>query len=258
MPPLHSPRSFARDLTVSPLRLQLRRLAPLREVSLFPRAATNVNSVPEGYGRTPSGPDPGAVVGIVLGSIAGFILLLWVIYWCVNLGNPTIIEEGSVTGASASVVSYRSRPRVHRKRRSHYSRSPHRREKIEITRRSIPIVVPSPSASLGPNEIIVEEHRSRSRTRSRSRPRSLSRSVSRPRPVHHHHRPPTTPSAPRTMSGDDEIVVLEEHTPPRRRESRGHRRRSSGGRYRDPDTRRFTGGEGSSRDRSRRRSSPRR
>ncbi|KAI1386359.1 uncharacterized protein F4822DRAFT_409809 [Hypoxylon trugodes] len=204
---------------------KLHAFATRTQQHLLPRLATDVSTVPEGYGRTPNGPEPGAVVGIVLGSIAGFILLLWLIYWCVNLGSPAPdIEEGSVgAGGSSSVVSYHSRPRIHRSSHhrsyrnggSEYSPGPSRRRKetIEITRRE-----GVRSRSPGPEQIVVEEEHT-DRTRSRSR------SVSRPRP-------------PPPRSEDDEIVVMEEHTPPRRRDSRGYRRRSSERRSTDPYRRR--------------------
>ncbi|OTB08105.1 hypothetical protein M426DRAFT_317210 [Hypoxylon sp. CI-4A] len=228
--------------------------------TLLPRLATDVSTVPEGYGRTQSGPSPGAVVGIVLGSIAGFVLLLWIIYFCVNLGGSSgDIEEGSVgAGGSSSVVSYRSRPRIHRhSRRSHSEYSPstqqqqqqrRTKETIEITRRDRrrPSVSSRSRTPERRDQIVVMEEngrssspRSTSITRSRSRSRSMS--ISRPRPP-----PPPHP--------DDEIIVLEEHTPPRR-QSRNYRRQSSERRtsavYRDD---RY----GSSRDMSRRRSSSRR
>ncbi|KAI1105859.1 hypothetical protein F4804DRAFT_98341 [Jackrogersella minutella] len=234
-----------RDPSPSPLlptKLTQKLHALASRTILRPRLATDVSTVPEGYGRTPSGPEPGAVVGIVLGSIAGFVLLLGLIYWCVNLGGPAAadIEEGSVgAGGSSSVVSYRSRPRAHRHR--HRSHSPRRRTKetIEISRRDVRRSV-SPPRTPGPDQIVVVEEHDRS-----SRSRSRSRSMSRPRP------PPV----------DDEIVVLEEHTPPRRRESRSYRRRSTerrSGHYRDVDPYRFAGGDAPSRDISRRRSSSRR
>ncbi|KAI1402128.1 hypothetical protein F4819DRAFT_485906 [Hypoxylon fuscum] len=244
MPPSLPLRSFARDVLSTPPSQPVPSTTTLTQKfhdfatrTLFPRLATDVNTVPEGYGRTPSGPDPGAVVGIVLGSIAGFLLLLCIVYWCVQLGNPTVgatLEEGSVVGGngSSSVVSYRSRPRVHRHRHSRSSRtysSPHRRTKetIEVLRRDRSARgSPSPLPRHDPDQIIVLEEHNRSRSTARSRSRS--RSVSRPRP-------PPPPS-----SGGDEIVVMEEHTPPRRRDSRSYRResrerRSSGGHYRDVD-----------------------
>ncbi|KAI2607282.1 uncharacterized protein GGS25DRAFT_495116 [Hypoxylon fragiforme] len=277
MPPTRLPRGFAHDVLLSELspRSQpsttsvttsatlVRKLHNFASRRLLPRLATGVSTVPEGYGRTPSGPSPGAVVGIVLGSVAGFVLLLLLIYWCVNLGTsaPQTVIEGSVgTGPSSSVVSYRSRPRVHRHtHRSSRQYSPHRRkETVEIVRRERDMRRSLSRASTPPRApdldqiVVVEEHDRSTIPRSRSR----SRSASRPRP----------PRAPPAPPIDDEIIVLEEHSPPRRRESRSYRRRSSerrserrssGGQYRDVDPHRYAGGDGPSRDVSRRSSSRR-
>ncbi|KAI0848301.1 hypothetical protein F5Y00DRAFT_238809 [Daldinia vernicosa] len=258
MPPLGPSRSFARDMlsglaskslpstatptSTLPLHLARKIHDFASRTLLLPRLATDVSTVPEGYGRTASGPAPGAVAGIVLGSVAGFILLLWIIYWCVNLGSPAPgLEERSVSGVggSSSVVSYRSRPRVRRHRHSHarssQQYSPHRRkETVEITRRDRAVRrsrSSSPARVPEVDQIVVLEEHDRSRSRSRPRSRSRSRSISRPRP----------PPPPPRSDGDDEIVVLEEHTPPRRG-SRGYRRRSSerrsGTQYRDVEYRR--------------------
>ncbi|RYP36447.1 hypothetical protein DL767_003410 [Monosporascus sp. MG133] len=117
---------------------------------VVPRLATGVDTVPQGYGNAPSGPAPAAVAGIVLGSVAGFVLLLLLIYFCVNLGAPrsgptmTTVEAASgsppsgrssdrrrsryaaaaaagLSAASVSVVSRHSRPRAHRRKsRGHH------------------------------------------------------------------------------------------------------------------------------------------
>ncbi|KAI1806151.1 hypothetical protein F4811DRAFT_551107 [Daldinia bambusicola] len=282
MPPLEPSRRLARDvLSHLASRSQLSTATPTTESNLnlnpnlnlaqkihafasrtlLPRLATDVSTVPEGYGRTPSGPDPGAVAGIVLGSVAGFLLLLWIIYWCVNLGTatPVIVEEASASGVgpggSSSVVSYRSRPRVHRHhRRSHHSRvsqpyaSPpmtqqqRRKETIEITRRDRVVrrsASSSPARAPDVDQIVVLEEHDRSRTRSRSLSRSRSRSRTRspPRRSISRPRPPLSRS-----DADDEIVVMEEHSTPPRRASRSYRRRSSerrsGAQYRDVEYRR--------------------
>ncbi|KAI1210861.1 uncharacterized protein F4807DRAFT_41292 [Annulohypoxylon truncatum] len=250
-----SPSSIPTPTAITSLTGRLHALAS-RTHHLFPRLATDVSTVPEGYGRYPNGPSPGAVVGIVLGSIAGFILLLWLIYWCVNMGGasspPADVESGYFgAGGSSSVVSYRSRPRVvHRQSTSNrHTHSPRRRTKetIEISRRDVRREVsplPPRTRSPGVDQIVVmEEHGGRSGS-SRSRSRSRSMSVSRARA--------------RRMLDEDEIVVEEDHsTPPRRRDSRrSYRRRSSerrSGQYRDGDQYRFSGGSG-----SRRRSTSRR
>ncbi|KAI0132533.1 hypothetical protein BJ170DRAFT_252205 [Xylariales sp. AK1849] len=247
MAPIISPRNIARELVAeldrrSPFH-STPRTSPRSSFSsstlrsttarLLPRLAEDVDTVPEGYGKYQSGPDAGTVVGITLGSIAGFLLLLWLIYSCVNIGNNKnkgVIETTSV--GNASEVTRKSRK--HR-RRSHHSRSP-RRETVEI-RRERERVVPVPMT--GTERIVVEE-----RSRSRAPPPPM------PAP------PPPRP----VMDDDDEVVVIEENTPPRRRESKHKRRsterRSSG--YREVDPYRYAGGDEPMRDMSRRRSDSRR
>ncbi|KAK5634552.1 hypothetical protein RRF57_010265 [Xylaria bambusicola] len=169
--------------------------------TLRPRTLVGADTVPQGYGNAPAGPEPGTVAGIVLGSVAGFLLLLGLIYWCINLGQgPRMVEEGSVGGGSASVVSWHSRPRGPPRRHHRRSRHSPRHEKVEIRRerereRVVPVRVEHD------DQIIVEEFRSGSR--SRSRPRTVSRGPPPPRSV--------------LSEGDDMIVVEEDHTPPRRR-----------------------------------------
>lgn len=222
-PPFHA---TARQSPASAFSLV--RLGPLA-----PRLAEDVKTVPEGYGRGPAGLGPGAVAGIVLGSVAGFLLLLGLIYACATLGAgarrgaPTT-DAGSVT--TASVVTRKSRK--HRHSSKHHSRSysrsssPRRRETLEIRQERVErIVVPGPGPPPPPapppmretERIIVEEH-------SRSRP-PLS-------PV----RVPRGPSPHPLSDDEDEVVVIEEHSPPRRKR-RSKERRSNG--YQGVDSYRY-------------------
>jgi hypothetical protein len=43
--------------------------------------------IPTGYGDLDSTTSPGTVAGIVLGSVAGFLLVLWLIYTCLNFNT---------------------------------------------------------------------------------------------------------------------------------------------------------------------------
>ncbi len=88
------------------------------------------------------------MVGITLGSVGGFVLLLYLIYTCINLGNPDI--SGSI--GTASVVTRKSRHR-------HRHRSP-RRETVEIRTRSRGPVIVEEAVRVpaeGVERIIVEE-----------------------------------------------------------------------------------------------------
>ncbi|KAI1190441.1 hypothetical protein F5B17DRAFT_427452 [Nemania serpens] len=203
MPPLPPPRIVAPWRPLLPTHPTPPRSRPRYSIPIFKsletlrsRALVGADTVPQGYGNAPFGPDPGTVVGIVLGSVAGFVLLLAFIYWCINIGQgPRMLEEGSVGGGTASVVSWR-RSRGPPRKHARHSKHAGRREKIEIRRsRPVPVVVEQQ------DQIIVEEFQSGSRSRSRSRPR-----ISTQRP------PPQ-----RRSDGDDMIVVEEEPPSPRRR-----------------------------------------
>lgn len=56
-------------------------------LSLKPRQNTP-SIIPTTYGNTTDSMSPGTIVGIVLGSVGGFLLLLWLIYTIANLGTP--------------------------------------------------------------------------------------------------------------------------------------------------------------------------
>ncbi|KAI0914923.1 hypothetical protein F4824DRAFT_447170 [Ustulina deusta] len=205
MPPLFAPPDGAPTRPFLPVQSPRQRYpihASESPGALRSRALVGADTVPQGYGNAPIGPDSGTVAGIVLGSVAGFLLLLAFIYWCINIGQgPRMIEEGSVGGGTESVVSWHSRP--HGPPRRHHRRSRHspRQEKIEIRRereRPVPVRVERE------DQIIVEEFQTRSRSRSRPRDRSVSRGP---------------PPPPRSVlsDGGDVIIVEEDHTPPRRR-----------------------------------------
>jgi len=134
-----------------------------------------------------SGPQPGTVVGIVLGSVAGFLLIMWLIY--------SLTQGGGVGGAGGTTAMAGQEEIVIRKprRNSHgagRSRTSRRQEVREISR--------SPRRSGGRSQIIVEERRGP------PRPRSII--------VEERHRVPN----------DDVVEVIEEHED--YRERRGSRR----------------------------------
>lgn len=128
----------------------LRSREPVQPVFLQPstldKRQVTVLAIPTTYAGLNSGPAPGAVVGIVLGSIAGFILILYIIlsafrlsgYW----GRETIVEEEII-------------------RRSH-RRSPRRSRSRSI----VVAEVSRPPRERVREEIIVEEHVERRRPES--------------------------------------------------------------------------------------------
>ncbi|EOO03761.1 hypothetical protein UCRPA7_490 [Phaeoacremonium minimum UCRPA7] len=200
-------------------RLPTRTILDIPSRVMAARRDTTTETVPGQYHNLNSGPDPGTVVGIVLGSVGGFLLLLWLFYTCMNFGVPP--DAASDIG-TASVVTRRSR----KSHRHHHHRASGGRETVEIRR-----------SSRGP-AVIVEEA-----SRDRVVVEEVRRSTS---------RAPPAPPPPRVVhSDDDEVVVIEEHDPPRRHRSKGHRRHSSSRResgYRDIDPDRFAGGDAPMRD----------
>ncbi|KAI4124511.1 MAG: hypothetical protein LQ347_005713 [Umbilicaria vellea] len=147
------PRSLRPATSPSPTSTT-RSLEPLSKTipKLFRRQT--IVAIPATYANLNSGPAPGTVVGIVLGSVAGFLLLLWLIYTCFNMNGrrsgSVISEEEIVRRRSRSPRRRRSRSSAGRTEISEISRTrsvqrePPRREArhetiiIEETRRAPP------------------------------------------------------------------------------------------------------------------------
>ena len=135
-----------------------------------------------------SGPEPGTVVGIVLGSVAGFLLICWLLQSLVNASRGGGGARTAMAGEEEIVIR---RPR----RNSHGARSSRRRSEVrEVSR--------SPRTSGGRSQVIVEERRQPVRARSII--------------VEERHRVP----------GDNVVEVIEEHED--YRERRGSRRSGPG------------------------------
>ncbi|KAE9578190.1 hypothetical protein CGMCC3_g6017 [Colletotrichum fructicola] len=149
--------------------------------------------VPAHYGGW-SPLSPGAVVGVTLGAVVGFLLVLWMFYTCINFGRAPVEPSSSslYTPTATSVLSVRSRSRHHRKHRS-----PARGPRIIAT-----------------EEVRVRERDSLSRTRGGpiivdADPPMVERRTSR------------GPPPPRIVTDEEEeVVVIEEHEPERRRRRR--------------------------------------
>jgi hypothetical protein len=89
---------------------------------------------------TTGGPAAGTVAGIVLGSVAGFLMLIWLFYSLANIGNPAF-GRSFISGEDEIVVRRRRNSQSGRSRRStrtevrEYSRSPRRRDTVIVEER---------------------------------------------------------------------------------------------------------------------------
>lgn len=169
--------------------------------SIFRRQVQS-SIIPTTYSGLDAGPAPGTVVGIVFGSVAGFLLVLWLIYsiFMAQGGTTTAVEEEVVVSRRRSRSPRRSSPRRSSPRRSSPRRPPSSRshsEVIEVSRQRSP-----PRRETRRETVILEETR---------------------RPA---------------QREDDIVEVIEEHSPPRR--VRRESRRESGYRTVDPEA--FGGG----------------
>ncbi|KAI3532798.1 hypothetical protein CPAR01_10916 [Colletotrichum paranaense] len=164
---------------------------------LLPRQTTTngVVVVPATYGGW-SSLGAGAIVGITLGAVAGFLLVLWMVYTCLNFGRPVEASSSSVYTGTASVVSVR-RQRSKSRHRHRKHRSPRARviatEEVRV-RES----VSRPPAPGGP--IIVE--------------------AAPPPPMQERRHSRAPPPRIVTDDEEDEVVVIEEHSPSDRRRRR--------------------------------------
>ncbi|KAK4548827.1 hypothetical protein LTR36_008600 [Oleoguttula mirabilis] len=172
-----------------------------------PRQSNGIVAIPTVYAGINSGPAPGAVVGIVLGSVCGFLLLIW-LFWSLSNGSTFM---RSTQDEEVSVVRRRSRsPRSRRssRRTEMTSRSPARRERVIRQERIVRDINPPRAPSRIRETVIVDD----------------------------------LPLPERRVDGDDIVEVIEEHSsiggaPPPRRKSR----RESGYRSVNPDL--FAGGD---------------
>lgn len=131
-----------------------------------------------------SGPEPGTVVGIVLGSVAGFLLIVWLLF---------TLTQGNKAGTTTAMAGEEEIV-VRRRRNSHGNRS--RRNSHTQMRE----VSRSPRQSSGRSHIIVEERRAPPPPRTRS----------------------IIVEERRRVPNDDVVEVIEEHE--EYRERRGSRR----------------------------------
>lgn len=181
-------------------------------VLLAPRQQRTTLVIPAHYGGLESSLHPGIIVGIVVGSVAAFLLLIFLFYSCLGFG-PAVIP--------ASELSVRPKHRRSRRHHHHHSRSRSRRR------------------SGGPRVRATETVEVRTHERERQRTSGGAGGE----PVIVEPPPPPPPRAPPSdeEESEDEVVVIEEEERPRHKTRRGERRRESG--YRDIHPEQFAGGD---------------
>jgi hypothetical protein len=151
-------------------------LSILRRSILLPRQ--DIVAIPNTYSDINNSPAPGTVVGIVLGSVGGFLLILWLISTCFGFRIPS---SASTDEESISVRSY------HRRSNSR-SYSP-----------------PRPAGRRAREEV-VEIHRSPSRRKQSQTQQSRRKTIT----------VEARRSGPRRSGDDDEIVEIVDEGGPRR------------------------------------------
>ncbi|KAK3935740.1 hypothetical protein QBC46DRAFT_396759 [Diplogelasinospora grovesii] len=114
----------------------------------------------------------GAIAGIVIGSIAGFLLLVWILRSCTNLGAPKEQVPGNRGGAWYDGVRAERHPPRSRSRHSHRSSGGHghshshsRRRSVSEVREVRPVAVIRGSSPRAPPYAYGRDERRRSRSR---------------------------------------------------------------------------------------------
>ena len=183
--------------------------------TVLPRAqSTAFVAIPSVYGNQDDSPSPGIVVGIVLGSVGGVLVVLFLLYSALGFGPMVLFGSSS---SMVEVADARGTSSVRTKRRRSSGRGHHQpvatemyevRTRVPAAAAAAPVVVEGVGVGAGRT------------TRTSTRTRTTTTAAP----------PPRVDSSDDDddEDDDDEVVVIEEHTPPRRdRRRRSDDRRSS-------------------------------
>ena len=127
-------------------------LAPLTDDTLTKRQSY-VLAIPTTYAGLNDGPAPGVLVGIVLGAIAGFLLIFFIILFGARAyGGRAIIEKEVIHHSHREHRDRRSRSRS-----THKSEAPRRETRRETIVKERVRRETRPAPASEPDEVIVEE-----------------------------------------------------------------------------------------------------
>lgn len=123
---------------------------------------TQILAIPTTYAGLNDGPAPGSVAGIVIGSVCGFLLILWLLYTCFNMGGlgggvGEIVEEEIVRHRSRSPRRDRSRSETIEISKSRSPPQPRERIIMEETRRVSRPPDPEPEETIDDIVEVIEE-----------------------------------------------------------------------------------------------------
>nr|POE48120.1 hypothetical protein CFP56_01448 [Quercus suber] len=142
--------NIARYLSTSVLQLTKR----LPQLHRRQNGATVV-AIPAVYQGLNSGPAPGVVVGIVLGSIAGFLLLL-LLFWLLSNGSGGVFRTTTYREEDVVVRQPSRSPRSRRSHRTEMAERSPRRERVIRQERIVRDVPPPREPSRIRETIIVD------------------------------------------------------------------------------------------------------
>ncbi|PTB70613.1 hypothetical protein BBK36DRAFT_1109423 [Trichoderma citrinoviride] len=203
--------------------------APSLVVRQRDSATTTFVVVPETYGSLHDSLKPGAIVGIVIASVIGFILLLLVIYTILGFGPVSSLVRTTDVTESKSYVSRSMLSSLRKSEKPKKVPTARGARVLSMRRERSTRTSKRRSERRGKSPVVVDPMR---KTRAPSPLTTISSSSGGPGPA------PRGDPLPSDYDEENEVVVIEETTPSSRRHSRRAGHRSGEGRGRRSSSRR--------------------
>ncbi|OAA45739.1 hypothetical protein BBO_03380 [Beauveria brongniartii RCEF 3172] len=218
-----------------------------------PQDAPGFQAIPTTYHTSDSAPAPGAIAGIVLGSVGAFLLLIALLFSCTGW-TPVFLPWQRQRAVVVEEEHHRHRRRSHKP--SHRRRHEHRRRGggggvVSVDATEMYEVRAAAAAAPPPPHRAPSSRRSSRPAQMPMAPQPLPLMTPAVRVSQTHtrrggarHPPPPPPAVVRddtteTDLTEDEVVVIEEHSPPRNKSRRSSGRKSHDSRR---DSRRYDRG----------------